>query len=165
MELHTFRALPDKGTSTKLPHAFVGNASLPLKRNLLRPYICPSSDAELCFNDKLADFRERFADKCFSDLCNKFKIYKEGSQISLENVEKLIMATCILHNFLIDDDVFFGEEENRNLGFRDLRPLGGKEKNNCDSLIRDRFAEYILSTGESENASDLIEDMSDSVPW
>ncbi|KAG8189419.1 hypothetical protein JTE90_020233 [Oedothorax gibbosus] len=158
IELHTFRTLPDKalpGTDKKLPHVFVGNASLPMKRNILRPYGSPSSDTELAFNDKLAEFRERFADKCFRDLCDKFQIYSDGIQTSLKNVEKLIMATCILHNFLIDDDVFFGEEEHDNLGFSDL-PLCAKEKKNCDALIRDKFAEYFVSSNsQTENVSEI----------
>ena len=78
-----------------------GWRSLSLKPNLLRPY--PGAildDQKRLFNYRLSRAR-RVSENAFGILGSKFRVYQRRLQILPAHVDKVIKATCLLHNFVI----------------------------------------------------------------
>jgi len=93
---------PLPGTSEKSPFTMIGDEAFPLKTYLLRPYPGPQSYADNTkrkFNDRLSRARKVVEDT-FGQLTQKFRIYSRRMKILPKNADKIIMTTCILHNFI-----------------------------------------------------------------
>jgi hypothetical protein len=94
------KSLP--GTIEKLPFTIIGDEAFPLKTYLLRPYPGPQiyvDDTEKKFNDRLSRARKVVGDT-FVQLTQKFRIYSRKIKILPQEADKIIMTTCILHNFI-----------------------------------------------------------------
>jgi len=89
------------GTTNKAPFVIVGDEGFPLKRNLLRPFPGKQLDDDIkrIFNYRLSRAR-RCSENVFGILVQKFRIYNRRIQSKPENVDKIILATCVLHNFI-----------------------------------------------------------------
>lgn len=97
------RVLP--GTNVKLPYVIIGDEAFPLKNYLLRPY--PGSqmyddETKKIFNERLSRARKVVEDT-FGQLTAKFRIYCRRLKSLPENADKIVMTTCILHNFIKKD--------------------------------------------------------------
>lgn len=93
---------PLPGTIEKLPFTIIGDEAFPLKTYLLRPYPGPqmyADDTKKKFNDRLSRARKVVEDT-FGQLTQKFRIYSRRIKILPQNADKIIMTTCILHNFI-----------------------------------------------------------------
>jgi hypothetical protein len=91
-------ALPD--TSIEAPHVIVGDKAFPLKTYLPGPYSRQDLDiSKRIFNYRLCHVR-RNGENTFGILAQKFRIYNRRIQAKPENVDYLILSTCILHNFI-----------------------------------------------------------------
>ncbi|XP_071054469.1 uncharacterized protein [Onthophagus taurus] len=91
-------ALPN--TATEAPFVIVGDEAFPLKTYLMRPY--PGKDLDgpkRIFNYRLCRAR-RIVENAFGILTQKFRIYNRRIQAKAENVDYVILTTCILHNFI-----------------------------------------------------------------
>lgn len=92
------KALP--GTNVELPMIIVGDEGFPLKSFLMRPY--PGkvlTDDKRIFNYHLSRAR-RISENDFGILVQKFCIFFRRLQGNPENITTLILAACVLHNFL-----------------------------------------------------------------
>lgn len=88
------------GTSIATPHVIVGDEAFPLKTYLMRPYPGNSlNDDKRIFNYRLSRAR-RTVENAFGILTQKFRIYQRRIQASPENVDYIVLATCILHNYI-----------------------------------------------------------------
>jgi hypothetical protein len=88
----------------------------------------------------------RVSENCFGLLVRKFRIYQRRLQETPEHTDKVILATCALHNFLRDDSVSFPDEEceANNIAFSILPHVGGNST--VEALnVRDLFSEYFIS--------------------
>lgn len=91
-------ALP--GTHTLAPHVIIGDEAFPLKTYLMRPYPGQGLDvSKRIFNYRLSRAR-RIVENTFGILSQKFRIYNRRIQAKPENVDYIILTTCILHNFI-----------------------------------------------------------------
>uniref|UniRef100_A0A8D8YZ19 Nuclease HARBI1 n=1 Tax=Cacopsylla melanoneura TaxID=428564 RepID=A0A8D8YZ19_9HEMI len=91
-------ALP--GTNAEAPYVVVGDQAFPLKNYLMRPYPGENLPREKeVFNMRLTKAR-RVVENAFGILAQKFRIYNRRIHADPDNVDNMVMATCILHNFI-----------------------------------------------------------------
>jgi len=146
---------PD-GYNVELPHVFVADAAFPLMTNLLRPYpgrlLSPSKQQ---FNYRLSRAR-RVAENAFGILASRFRVYRRFMEQRPDTVDKVIKATCVLHNMLrkegdsvprsgadsedYDDDAV-ADDLTR---LRPLRRVGCRASHDAFA-VRDSFCEYFTS--------------------
>lgn len=89
-------------TSIAMPHVIVGDEAFPLKTYLLRPYPRPQLNDPIKqnFNYPLSRAR-RVSENAFGILTQKFRIFQGRIQLTPKHADKIVLTTCILHNFII----------------------------------------------------------------
>ncbi|KAL4089516.1 hypothetical protein QTP88_024537 [Uroleucon formosanum] len=103
MNIPSDRELP--GTNEKLPYVIIGDEAFPLKNYLLRPYPSPQiyeDEQKKVFNERLLRARKVVED-AFGQITAKFRIYCRRLKALPQNADKIVMTTCILHNFIKKD--------------------------------------------------------------
>lgn len=92
-------ALP--GTTNEVPYVVIGDEAFPLKTYLLRPYPGKQLDnnEKKIYNYRLCRAR-RVVENAFGILSQKFRIYNRRIIAKPENVDVIILTTCVLHNFI-----------------------------------------------------------------
>lgn len=140
-------ALPN--TQTIMPYVIVGDEAFPLKKYLLRPY--PGSQiqgdkSKRIFNYRLSRAR-RVSENAFGILSQKFQLYNRRLKLKPENADKIIMSTCILHNYLRDHNINVQDHmhnHNTDAGLQNLPRQGGSAANTAFT-IRDAFKQYFIT--------------------
>ena len=154
---------PRKVGASVLPYVIVADDAFPLKQNLVKPY--PSRNLSL--ESRITSYRisraRRISENAFGIMANRFRVFLSPLQLSPKNVEKVTLASCVLHNFLRDkapakytppfsfdrEDLESGEIhlgdwrcsselENLNISGRNTYTKTAKE-------VRDGFSEYFNS--------------------
>ncbi|CAH1993087.1 unnamed protein product [Acanthoscelides obtectus] len=78
----------------------VGDDAFPLRSNLLKPYSKTGlSDVEKIFNYRLSRAR-RVVENAFGVLVWRFRVFSRPIDLKPETIDKVIWATCSLHNWL-----------------------------------------------------------------
>ncbi|XP_017469962.1 PREDICTED: uncharacterized protein LOC108361743 [Rhagoletis zephyria] len=100
------------GTETTFQYYFVGDNAFPLKHNLMRPY--PGRNLSAIkdnFNKKLSPARV-YIENSFGILASRWRILHTNIYASPNNVDKIVLATIVLHNYLMLDKKsgYFNEE-------------------------------------------------------
>uniref|UniRef100_A0A8C7MHU4 Zgc:194221 n=1 Tax=Oncorhynchus kisutch TaxID=8019 RepID=A0A8C7MHU4_ONCKI len=92
--------LPGGEDLGKIPYTMVGDAAFPLKPYLMRPYAGHniSYDKEI-FNYRLCRARMT-VEKAFGILAARWRILYQKINVLPSEVDTLVVAMCILHNFL-----------------------------------------------------------------
>lgn len=98
LQLPTPSALP--ASDIVAPYCFVADSAFAIKENLLKPF----PQRNLTFDKRIFNYRlsraRRIIENAFGILAERFRVFKKPIQINVENVPKLIMASCALHNYL-----------------------------------------------------------------
>ncbi|KAJ8376430.1 hypothetical protein SKAU_G00070100 [Synaphobranchus kaupii] len=120
--------LPGSGVQGPMPHTMVGDAAFPLKTYLMRPY--PGHHlprARRLFNYRLS--RARMVVECaFGILAARWRVFHTTINMKPCNVDNVILAACILHNFLVspaDNQRWLDEEGERGNRLQSVRNVGG----------------------------------------
>jgi hypothetical protein len=94
------------GTSCLAPHFIVGDEAFPLKTYLMRPYpgLQSKGDNEKSIFNYWLSRARRVVENASGMLCQEFQINQRTLQSLPENTY-IIFVTCILHNYLRDQDV------------------------------------------------------------
>lgn len=83
-----------------LPYVFIGDEAFSLRNDFLKPFSQKELDKEkIIFNYRLSRAL-RVIENTFGILASKFRIFNHPINLKLENIEKVVMASCVLHNFL-----------------------------------------------------------------
>lgn len=92
-------------TNIQVPYVIVADEAFPLKTYLMRPYPGDNlDDRKRNFNYRLS--RARTSENTFGILTRKFRVYNRRIQASPKNVDYIILATTLLHNFIKKYDTF-----------------------------------------------------------
>ena len=153
---------------TKLPYVMVADDAFPLRENIMKPYAFRGlSQEKRIYNYRLSRAR-RIVENAFGILANRFRVFLAPMLLAPENVEKVTLASCVLHNFLREkvpseytppgsfdaEDmesgcIQHGEWRNgtENEGMKSIRI--GKSNNYTTNakLIRDDFCTYFNTIG------------------
>lgn len=146
LDLPEDKSLP--GTNEIVPHVFVGDEAFPLHKHLMRPY--PGSEIMNNQEIKIYNYRlsraRRVSENAFGILTKRFRIYQRRLQIIPEHTDKVVLATCCLHNFLRNDTCHWNEadEDNQPKGIRDISRIGGSSTT-LAMEIRNKFKNYFNS--------------------
>lgn len=136
------------------PYVFVGDEAFPLSKHLMRPYPgCYTKNDINCriFNYRLSRARQS-AECAFGILVARFRVFKKPFEANLRKVNKIVKATCVLHNYLCGKTSYeeiietldvhdFEDAENQLLDTHRSRVRSTREA----FQIRKAFTEYFMS--------------------
>ena len=145
--LETHLGIPEgkhlPGTSCLAPHVTVGDEAFPLKTYVMRPY--PGSQSKGDNEKSIFSYRlsraRRVVENAFGILSQKFQIYQGTLQSLPEDADNIIFATCILHNYLRDQDVGLsdlGSSANVRSNFKKIPNQKGSAHQSAFE-VRDKF--------------------------
>lgn len=136
------------GQQVKVPYVFVADEAFPLSERILKPYSSRGLSVERrIFNYRLSRAR-RVVENAFGILANRWRILLTNINLSPEKVQNIVLACCVLHNFLImkKPKQYIDIEKTCKLG--DLNNLQGPNRCAQNALnIRDAFARYFSHEG------------------
>lgn len=151
-ELH----LPEpKGLSGRadivVPYVFVGDAAFPLMENLMRPY--PHKKVIDSYRNKVFNYRlsraRQTVECAFGILSSRFRIFLRPFEMKVETADKIVMASCVLHNYLRTKTVAQNTEEDLEIlpNIQQLVPLARSRGRTSKKAfeIRDQFTDYFNS--------------------
>lgn len=135
--------------SEPLPHVIVGDEAFPLKHYLLRPYSkndLLNNEPNKIFNYRLSRAR-RIVENAFGILRARWRVFQGPMQVQPEMVDKIVLATCCLHNFLgtsfeLQDEIFTEPTTQQS-----LISLDGLRRNHTRYAysIREKFKQYFMT--------------------
>lgn len=147
LNVPTDNALPN--TQNVMPYVIVGDEAFPLKKYLLRPY--PGSQilgdkSKRIFNYRLSRAR-RVSENAFGILSQKFQLYNRRLKLKPENADKIILTTCILHNYIRDYNINvqdYALNHSTDTGLQNLPRQGGSAANTTFA-VRDAFKDFFIT--------------------
>lgn len=142
-------------TTITSPYVIVGDEAFPLKTYLMRPYPrdqAATNSANAYFNQRLTLAR-RLVENAFGILTKEFRIDSRRIKSKPENVDYIILSTCVLHNFLRQrNDIGYLRQDSTATTDNLLRPLlahVGRPSNNGFE-VREIFKNYFVSERNNE---------------
>ncbi|XP_067203340.1 uncharacterized protein, partial [Linepithema humile] len=88
-----------------LPYVLLADEAFPLTNFIMRPY--PRNDrldlSKKVFNYRLSRAR-RVVESAFGILAERWRIYRKPIISSIANAKKIVQATVVLHNFIINNE-------------------------------------------------------------
>lgn len=145
------RKLPN--TDIFMPHVIVADEAFPLKTYLMRPFPRTQLDdvKKQHYNYRHCRAR-RVSENAFGILSQKFRLYNRKIQLKPENADVVVLATCILHNYIITSGNIELPTSNEHLesvnNMLDL-PLQGGSSTQRAFQVRDTFADFFSSESGS----------------
>jgi hypothetical protein len=88
------------GSDKHLPFVFIGDEAFALRSDFLKPFNLKELNYDKnIFNYRLSRAR-RIVENTFGIMASRFRIFHTEISVSLERIDSIVMACCILHNFL-----------------------------------------------------------------
>ncbi|XP_049964854.1 uncharacterized protein LOC126485689 [Schistocerca serialis cubense] len=146
LELGKLQVPEDKrlpGTGVVVPHVIVGEEALPLKHYLLILYPKNQASGDIsitAFNARQSTVR-RVSENAFGQLAHKFRIFLRRIIAMPENVERIVMTTCILHNYIKENIPAQQEAANGTLWLQELDGQGGSSTSSA-FIVREQFKDF-----------------------
>lgn len=86
----------------EVPYVFVADDAFPLLINMMKPFRQAQLDSAVkeIYNYRVSRARH-VVENGFGILASRFRIFHTQINLEPENIEKVVMATCALHNFLM----------------------------------------------------------------
>lgn len=157
LENGTLQVPPNKNlpeTDIVAPYIILGDSAFPLKTYLLRPFsqVQTLNDVEKSvFNYRHCRAR-RVVENAFGILAQRFRIYFRKINSKPGYIEKIILTTCILHNYLRSNNVNIQEEgrsvDNNECILRNLPGQGGNAQQEAFNT-REIFTRFFNSEAGS----------------
>ncbi|XP_031351783.1 putative nuclease HARBI1 [Photinus pyralis] len=89
-----------KNSGRLLPYVFIGDEAFALREDFLKPFSQKQLNSEKrIFNYRLSRCR-RIVENAFGILAARFRLFHTAINMKLENIDKVVLACCALHNFL-----------------------------------------------------------------
>lgn len=149
--LHVPDAAPLPGAAHlgNVPFAMVGDVAFPLKPYLMRPYPAHNlnNKNKKIFNYRLSRAR-RAVENAFIILASRWRILHQKINLHPQNVGTLVVASCILHNFLLaprDNQWMLDEAEKLRLRMSPALYIGGNRAAREAYNVREAFTSFFNS--------------------
>lgn len=177
MNLPAPRPLP--GRENLSPFVVVADDAFAMKPYLLKPYPFKNQPGpNRVLNYRLSRAR-RIIENVFGIIANRFRILRKPIQFVPEKVRKIVLAICVLHNFLMirnsskanyppvvmfdiekDGSIINGQWREEGFPKQNLLPLHNRNSHNCSQnakTIREDFKDYFISPeGEGNGNIDIF---------
>lgn len=144
-------------TDTILPNVILGDEAFALNKSMMKPYPRNQSlhdQSKAIYNYRHSRAR-RTTENCFGIMSAYFRIFFTPIHTTPEKIDKIILASCVLHNMMRDQKIpspsesAFDNTDNITLPTENLigishtmgRPTGE------GSSIREKFKEYFNGVG------------------
>lgn len=83
-----------------LNYVFVGDEAFAMRHDFLKPY----NQRELDYQKRIFNYRlsraRRIIENSFGILANRFRVFHTAINLKVDNIDKVVLACCALHNFL-----------------------------------------------------------------
>lgn len=151
-----------KDSEKMLPFVFIGDEAFALREDFLKPFAQQQLDRnKRIFNYRLSRCR-RIVENAFGILASTFRIFHTTINMKLENIDKVVLACCVLHNFLrrnSGNDYIprtYVDTENMDTGEIDIGLRAdliglqrGQNRNPTENAkqIREQYMQYFCSEG------------------
>lgn len=91
-----------RGSTRYLPFVFVADDAFPLRRDMMKPFRQSdlNTHAKKVYNYRVCRAR-RIVENAFGIMASRFRIFHTAINIEPRRVESVVMASCVLHNFLM----------------------------------------------------------------
>jgi len=157
------KALASNSLNIPVPEAFAGEPNLPyvivaddafaLKSYIAKPYAMRGlTEDQRVFNYRLSRAR-RVVENAFGILVSRFRIFGKAIPLAPHKVEKVVMAACCLHNFLMRDSTsqttYVADLLDSSDNFQRTNKLsqqGGNRSTLSANETRDKFCKYFNSS-------------------
>uniref|UniRef100_A0A3B3S004 DDE Tnp4 domain-containing protein n=1 Tax=Paramormyrops kingsleyae TaxID=1676925 RepID=A0A3B3S004_9TELE len=140
--------LPGADHLGPMPHVFVGDEAIPLRRNVLRPYPRRNlSQPKRIFNYRLSRAR-RVVENAFGILAAQWRIYHWVIGVGPVNVDAIVKATVALHNFQrwnCVTEARISQEEEKIPSLQPVRRVGANNSTQEAIAVREAFKGYFSS--------------------
>lgn len=141
-----------------LPYTIVADAAFPLKTYLLKPYSkvkLVNNDANKIFNYRLSRAR-RTVENAFGILRARFRVFQGPLQVQPYMADKIVLATCCLHNFLmaqnalVEDVSFTNSTELNSSSPTALSNISSISRNPTQEAVyvREKYNNYMSPEGQ-----------------
>ena len=92
--------LPGTNPVNGLPHVFISDEAFALRKDFMKPYNSKDLDQQKrIFNYHLSRAR-RVVENVFGIMVSRFHVLQQRINLKPENIESVVLACCVLHNFL-----------------------------------------------------------------
>lgn len=137
-------------TQNVLPYVIVGDG-ISIKKifaEALSWFANLGDKSKEIFNYRLSRAR-RVSENAFGILSQKFQLYNRRLKLKPENADKIILTTCILHNYVRDhninkEDCAFNYNTDSDTGLQNLPLQRGNVTNNAFT-VRDTFKDFFMT--------------------
>lgn len=138
------------GTDIMMPYFFVADSIFALHENMMKPYTKTENidRKKEIFNYRIS--RARINVECaFGILVSRWRVFERPLPFNLATTEKVIIATLLLHNFIISEELNKGQSNYIDCNWADQNPnlvneVDNRIIENSESQRR-RLAEYFSS--------------------
>lgn len=142
------RPLLNFNLNTAMPFVFVADEAFAMSENVLRPYARKDLDnKKRIFNYRLSRAR-RFIECAFGILANKWRIFHTAIHLEPDFANLIVLAACILHNFVRLRDGF-KFEDTLTCEMLDIPVIGTGGAGKSAKQVRDSFAEFFITPAGS----------------
>ena len=144
---------PPPNSKEPLAFVIVGDEAFSIKKYLLRPYPRVSArndESKQIYNYRLSRAR-RAVGNAFGVLTQKFGLFYGRIQLSPENADKVVLAACILHNYLwndvnMEDRVTENTDALSQFSYVTFRRSGGSASEEA-MRVREKYQKYFENVG------------------
>lgn len=133
----------------EVPYVFIGDEAFPLMCNLMRPF---PRENNITQNKRIFNYRlcraRRVVENAFGILSVRWRVYKRPFECKVDTVIRVVKATCVLHNYLMEHGLTYDSVTNADITgasienqLLDIRHSGFRSSNDS-FFIREEFCYY-----------------------
>lgn len=144
------KSLPNR--NKPVPYILLGDEAFSLSEYLLKPF--PRSTKltakQRVFNFRLSHVR-RIVENAFGILTARFRIFRRPICLNIESTDKVILAACVLHNFLKqtnNENQYTFENIDQPPNIRNIIHQGSNNSSVLARSIREEFTDYFYNEGQ-----------------
>lgn len=154
---------PLPGSTFPMPYFFVGDNIFALHENLMKPY---SKSAYLTLQQRRYNYRISRAritiENTFGIWVQRWKIFNSPLRFNLKTAESIIMATVLLHNFIITENLKSNDSMN------EYYTQTGNDNDHVDTgdfIQQEDNRDLGSSSAQRQALTDNFSSAEGSVPW